>query len=253
VVLKRLHAATDGRGPRLVLVHGFHQNRNCWGPLAADLARDHEVVRVDLPGHGRSSGVAADAWATADLIVTTGGGATYIGYSMGGRLALHAALAHPSQVRALVVIGATAGIDDSAARRDRVERDELVARRIESEGVERFTSEWLAQPLFSGVPESMRFVEERLTNSAQGLAASLRRVGTGAQDPLWEKVSDIAGPVLVVAGANDDKFAAEGRRLVEAIGARAGLALIPGSGHSPHLERPAATLTVLRAWLDEHG
>ncbi|MGH9119435.1 MAG: alpha/beta fold hydrolase [Acidimicrobiales bacterium] len=246
----RLHAATDGRGPRLVLVHGFHQNRNCWGPLAADLARDHEVVRVDGPGHGRSSAVTADPWQTADLLAAAGGVATYIGYSMGGRLALHAALAHPSQVRALVVIGATAGIDDPAARRARVERDELLARRIEREGVERFTSEWLAQPIFAGIPEPMRFREERLTNTAPGLASSLRRAGTGAQDPLWEKVPDIDGPVLVVAGANDDKFTAEGRRLVEAIGARADLAVIPDAGHGPHLERPAATTTVVRAWLE---
>ncbi len=52
-----LYAEVDGHGPRLVLVHGFTQNRNCWGAIATELALDHEVVRVDAPGHGKSSDV----------------------------------------------------------------------------------------------------------------------------------------------------------------------------------------------------
>ena len=55
-----LHADVEGRGPRIVLVHGFTQNRNCWGRVASGLARDHEIVRVDAPGHGDSSHVRAD-------------------------------------------------------------------------------------------------------------------------------------------------------------------------------------------------
>ena len=124
-----------------------------------------------------------------------------------------------------------------------------MARRIEADGVASFTSEWLAQPLFSGLSDPMRFTAERLTNTSSGLAASLRRAGTGAQDPLWDKVSAIGVPVLVVAGADDAKFAAAARRLVDAIGDNANLALIAGAGHSPHLERPEATLAVVRSWL----
>ena len=60
-------------------------------------------------------------------------------------------------------------------------------------------------------------------------------------------------PVLVVAGEQDAKFTALGRRLVEAIGANAVLALVPGAGHAAHLERPEAFVSLLRPWLDEHG
>src|SRR3954447_20225907 len=97
-----LHAEVDGRGPRVVLVHGFAQNRNCWGPIATDLARDHEVTRLDVPGHGLSSSLTAGLWEGADLIAERGGRATYLGYSMGARFALHVALAHPAVVDALV-------------------------------------------------------------------------------------------------------------------------------------------------------
>jgi 2-succinyl-6-hydroxy-2,4-cyclohexadiene-1-carboxylate synthase len=247
-----LHAERDGSGPRLVLVHGFAQTRNCWGRAAQDLAADHEVVRIDAPGHGRSHAVRADPWDAADLLVEAGGEATYVGYSMGARLVLHAAVAHPEAVRGLVLVGATAGIDDPAARRARVERDEELARRLERDGVAAFVDDWLAQPLFAGLPDDARFVHERRTNTAAGLAAGLRLAGTGAQEPLWDRLAGIDAPTLVTAGEDDAKFAAEARRLVDAIGANATVVLVPGAGHSAHLERPDAWLAVVRPWLATH-
>jgi 2-succinyl-6-hydroxy-2,4-cyclohexadiene-1-carboxylate synthase len=244
-----LFAETDGAGPRLVLLHGFTQNRNCWGPVAADLAVGHELVRIDLPGHGRSGGVEAGLWDAARMVAEVGGPGTYLGYSMGGRVALHLAVAERDVVRRLIVVGATAGIDDPDARRARAAADERLALRLERDGVDAFLDGWLAQPLFAGIPEPMRFLAERRENTAAGLASSLRRAGTGVQEPLWDRLAAIVAPVLVVAGAGDEKFAAEGERLVEAIGDNAELALVPGTGHSPHLERPAEFLAVVRPWL----
>jgi 2-succinyl-6-hydroxy-2,4-cyclohexadiene-1-carboxylate synthase len=248
-----LYAEVDGSGPRLVLLHGFAQNRNCWGPAAADLAADHEVVRIDLPGHGRSTAAAdADLSTGARLIAAAGGPGTYIGYSMGGRFALHVALASPSNVHGLVLIGATGGIDDADNRVARVERDEALARTAEADGVEAFVDIWLAQPLFTGLSEPMQFRDERCTNSATALAASLRNAGTGTQEPLWDRLPHVDVPVLVVSGADDAKFAAEARRLVSTIGDRAELALIDGAGHSAHLERPAEFVARVRTWLADH-
>src|SRR3954463_5611613 len=141
-----LHAEVDGHGPRLVLVHGFAQNRNCWGPLAADLAADHEVVRIDAPGHGRSSTFPAGLRTGARLIADQGGPATYIGYSMGARFVLHLALANPELVHGFVTIGGTAGIDDRDERSARKVNDDALADRLEREGLELFLDAWLAQP-----------------------------------------------------------------------------------------------------------
>jgi len=248
-----LWAEREGAGRRLVLVHGFTQTGRHWAPVAAGLAADHEVVRVDAPGHGRSGAVAADLWTGAGLVAEQGGEATYVGYSMGGRLCLHVALARPDLVRGLVLLGATAGIDDPTERAARRDADEALARRLETDGLEPFLADWLAQPLFAGLHESAAGATARRENTPAGLASSLRLTGTGSQEPLWERLGELSMPVLVLAGAEDVKFAALGRRLVEAVGSDAVLALVPEAGHAAHLEQPAAFVALLRAWLAERG
>ncbi len=243
-----LHSETDGTGARLVLVHGFTQTGRCWGGVATDLAGDHEVVRVDAPGHGRS-GPALRLWDSAERLGDAGGSGTYVGYSMGGRLCLHLALARPALVQALVLIGATAGIDDPDERAERSARDEERARSLEALGLEAFLQAWLAQPLFAGLPPEATCLEARRENTVAGLAASLRLSGTGAQEPLWARLGAVDMPVLVVAGARDGRFVDIGRRLVSTIGTNAELAVVAGAGHAVHLEAPAAFLATRRGWL----
>jgi pimeloyl-ACP methyl ester carboxylesterase len=125
-----LHADHRGRGPRLVLVHGFTQTRRCWGTEADGLAVDHELVLVDAPGHGRSTDVAAGLLDGAALLADVGGDATYLGYSMGARFALHVALARPEVVRGLVLLSGTAGIEDDDERAARREQDRRTATRL---------------------------------------------------------------------------------------------------------------------------
>jgi pimeloyl-ACP methyl ester carboxylesterase len=127
-----------------------------------------------------------------------------------------------------------------------------MAERLEREGLSKFLDAWLAQPLFAGLDEAMQFREARKANTVDGLSESLRQAGTGSQDPLWDRLARIEVPVLVVAGALDEKFAAAGRRLVESIGANAELALVAGAGHAAHLEAPDDFLAILRPWLARH-
>lgn len=248
-----LHAERDGTGPRLVLVHGFTQTRRCWGPVAEDLAADHEVVRVDAPGHGRSSEVLAGLRGGGRLIADQGGEATYVGYSMGGRHLLHLALANPELVRGLVLLGATAGIDDPAARADRVEADRRTAARLRDLGLLDFLQEWVAQPMFAGIPPERQFLMERMENTVDGLEASLLQAGAGSQDPSWDHLHRLDMPVLVLAGEQDGKYVELGRRLQASIGENATFAAVPGAGHAAHLEQPEAFLAIVRPWLADHG
>ena len=241
-----------GHGPRLVLVHGFTQTARCWGAFADDLARDHELVLVDAPGHGGSSRVAADLPGGAELLGRAGGHGTYLGYSMGGRLALHLALARPELVERLVLVGATAGIDDPDQRAARRRADEGLADHLEEVGLEAFLDEWLAKPLFAGLTDEAAAREERLANEAGALATSLRRAGTGTQEPLWDRLGALAMPVLVLAGVDDVKFSALASRLGRAIGANATVALVPRAGHSAHLEAPGDAASIVRRWLRAH-
>lgn len=244
-----LAAEVWGRGERLVLAHGFTQNSRCWGPFGHDLAADHEVVAVDLPGHGRTDPAHddADLPASGRLLAGIGGDAVYIGYSMGGRAALHAALAHPERVLALVLIGATAGMDDPAARAARRQADEALAGDLVADGLPAFLERWLANPLFAGLPPAAAAVEQRLANRPEGLAASLRHTGTGTQEPLWGELAHLTMPVLVLAGADDAKFTAEGARLVEHL-PRARLRTLPGT-HAVHLAQPTAAAAAVRSFL----
>ena len=247
-----LHADRDGTGQRIVLVHGFTQTRNCWGPLASELARDHEVVRVDAPGHGMSSEVLAGLRGGGRLIADQGGEAIYLGYSMGGRFLIHLALANPELVRGLVLIGATAGIDDPAERAERAAADQATARRIRQLGLYEFVKTWIGMPMFAGLPPEHQFQTERMENTVEGLENSVVQAGTGSQDPSWDKLHRLDMPVLVVAGAQDEKYAALGERLVQSVGDNAELHLVPGAGHAAHLEAPEEFIAILRRWLEKH-
>ena len=197
-----LHVERRGEGPTLVLVHGFTQTGRSWGALADALAADHEVVLPDAPGHAGSSEVRADLPTGGDLLVEAAAGpATFVGYSMGARLCLHAALAHPDAVRGLVLVGGTAGLEDADERAARVEQDRATADRLEALGLDRFLEEWLAQPLFAGLGPDQAGLEERRRNTVAGLRSSLELAGTGAQDSLWDRLGELTMPVLAVAGA----------------------------------------------------
>lgn len=249
-----LHAEVVGPpgGNRLVLVHGFTQTGRCWGAFADDLVRDHELVLVDAPGHGGSTGVVAGLPDGALLLGDAGGPATYVGYSMGGRLALHLALARPDLVQRLVLIGATGGVDDDTERAARRAADDALADHVLEVGVAAFLDEWLAQPLFAGLTPAAAAREERLVNTADGLASSLRLAGTGTQEPLWDRLAAIDVPVLVLAGVDDAKFSAIAGRLARSIGPNATVALVPRAGHTAQLENPADTASIIRRWLRAH-
>ncbi len=234
-----------------MLAHGFTQNGRCWGPFGDHLAVDHEVVLVDLPGHGATPAAhdRADLWSAADLLVDAGGEAVYVGYSMGGRIALHAALRHPDAVLGLVLIGATAGIDDPTERAARRTADAALAERLVADGLERFLDGWLDGPLFAGLSDAAACREARLTNRPDGLAASLRHCGTGTQEPLWRRLHRLHRPAVIVAGAEDHKFTALGARLVQAM-PNASMTSVPGT-HAVQLEQPEQTAAAVRAFLSE--
>ena len=245
-----LHLVTDGgAGERVVLVHGFTQTLASMQPLAARLRDRYQVVRVDLPGHGGSPAPSSSFEEAAAALGETGGRAAYLGYSLGGRLCLRLALDRPDLVRALILVGASPGLDDPAERAARRAADAERAAEIERTGVERFLDRWLAQPLFATLPAERAGRADRLTNSAANLAESLRRHGTGAQQPLWDRLPSLRMPVLLLAGAADAKFSALANRMATTIGPTARVALLPGAGHAAHLESPDETATLVREFL----
>jgi 2-succinyl-6-hydroxy-2,4-cyclohexadiene-1-carboxylate synthase len=218
--------------------------------VAARLAGRWQVVRVDLPGHGGSGGVRVGFAEAAGLVGEAGGAGVYCGYSLGGRLCLRLALDRPDLVRGLVLVGASPGIADPDVRARRRAADEALAAGIERDGVAAFLDRWLAGPLFASLPAEAAGRAERLANTADGLASALRRLGPGAQAPLWDRLGALRPPTLLVAGAKDAKFAAIARRMADAAGGHARVALVQGAGHAVPLERPAELAALVEELLD---
>lgn len=234
---------SSGPVATVVLLHGFTQTGASWQPVVTRLgghgttSRPITVRCPDLPGHGDRGEVVTDLDGAARLVADECGRAVYVGYSMGGRVALHLALARPDLVERLVLVGATPGIEDADERAARVADDEQLAQRIERDGVERFLESWLSLPLFASLPPEARSLDTRLVNTATGLASSLRTCGTGRQADLWGRLGQIRCPTVVVAGQHDEKFADIGRRMT-ALLPDARFVAVAGAGHAVHLERP---------------
>jgi 2-succinyl-6-hydroxy-2,4-cyclohexadiene-1-carboxylate synthase len=246
-----LFAEQVGKGSPVVLVHGFTQTHRSWQPVVERLAPLHTLITVDAPSHGQSDPIRVGMWDGARELAATAGRAAYVGYSMGGRLCLHLALERPDVVERLVLVSTTGGIDDEAGRAARRAADDMLAKQVEAEGVAAFVDRWLSQPLFAHLPPEAGGREDRLANTAGGLTASLRLAGTGAMEPLWDRLAGLAMPVLVLAGELDAKYVEAGRRLVDTIGANASMVLVPGAGHACHLERPDAFCLIVADFLGE--
>lgn len=243
---------TWGSGPAVILLHGFTGSGAAWASfrgawqgfrcIAPDLLGHGETECPTDPGRYTMGEVVEDLLALMDALRVSRAG--LIGYSMGGRLALHLALAAPERFWALVLESASPGIEDPSEREARRLSDEALAQMIEREGVAAFVDQWESQPLFAtqarlpaAVRQSLR--RQRLCNRPEGLANSLRGMGAGAQEPLWGRLGEISVPALVLAGELDPKYRDIAQRTAALL--PIGRAeVVSGAGHAIHLERPAA-------------
>jgi 2-succinyl-6-hydroxy-2,4-cyclohexadiene-1-carboxylate synthase len=256
-----LNVEIAGDGYPLLLLHGFTGSAATWRPFASEWG-GFRTIAVDLAGHGGSDAPLDEsryamercvAGLTAILDALSVERAAVLGYSMGGRVALHLALAAPERVAAIVLESASPGIEDRRERAARVASDRALADRIERDGIETFVDSWEQLPLWatqSRLPESVRRAlrAQRLRNDASGLANSLRGMGAGAQEPVLARLGELSTPALLVAGEHDQKYRDLAAAMQERIvGAR--VHIIEGAGHAVHLERPEVFAPIVKEFL----
>ena len=245
-------------GVPVVVLHGFTGSAQAMAPLTEPLAARlaARIICPDLVGHGRSEAPGdLDLYRVESMAGQIAGLADalnvetfhLVGYSMGGRVALRLGCAASPRLRSLTLIGASAGIAEPEQRRQRAQIDAARAERIFAD-FEAFVDEWMADPLFAGQAAlgetHLRAARaQRLASDPQGLARSLLAGGTGAMEPLHERLGDCDTPTRLLVGAQDTKFCAIADQLAAGL-PRAGVIRIDGAGHAAHVEQPAAAAAV---------
>ncbi len=228
---------------RVVYVHGFLGADAMWQHVMRDGA-----VAVGLPGHetGQDHRRYLDAGATffdaaiQFLSRLPEEQCTLVGYSMGARLALCAALVAPEQVTALVLIGANPGLPEGPVREERRAFEESLCTRIEEKGLASFVDWWQTRPLFDSQQSLSKEVlaaqrAMRLCHDPVQVVRAVRAMGLAAMPDLGKHLQELRMPVTWVAGENDVKFADIARRSA-ALTPLGRVQIISGCGHNPVLE-----------------
>jgi 2-succinyl-6-hydroxy-2,4-cyclohexadiene-1-carboxylate synthase len=227
---------------QVLFVPGFMQRGDAWRPVAELLPERYPSTLLDHREHTFEGRLAE--------IAEAGEGSVLVGYSLGGRLALRAALRDPDRYAAIVTVGATAGIEEPAVRSARAEADERLAGWMEATPIEDIVGVWERQPLFADQSDAL--VEEqregRLAHQPRDLALILRTAGQGVLPPVWHDLHRLTVPLLAMAGARDEGYSKAARRLAESV-PNGRVELIEEAGHAPQLQRPDVVAERLAAFL----
>lgn len=258
-------SSTKGSGEQVIIIHGFTGSADAMAPLV-DRLDGYRCITVDLVGHGRSPSpidlapysVEAMAASVAGLAAGAGDGPCHlVGYSMGGRVALALADAYPEICRSLTLISATAGIVNASERTQRRQSDQALADRIDQQGLPHFVEHWMALPMWDTLRANLSSaawqasIDQRLRSDAAGLANSLRAAGTGAMEPLWDRLGALDVPTLLMCGELDAKFVTIGHEM-DSLLPDSELVVLACAGHAAHLEAPDDCARAIRRHLADH-
>jgi len=241
--------AIDPAQADVVLVPGFMQGARSWEPVLGRIGRRYRARALEHRVHDFEGRL-------AEIDGATRRGAALVGYSLGGRLALRAALRaadDPGRFGALVTLGAGAGIEDPRERSQRRAADDELAGWIRSRPIEEVVARWERLPALAGQAYALVAAQraDRLTHEPARLAELLRSAGQGALEPSWDLLETLETPLLALAGERDPRYAAAAQRIA-ALATHGRARVIPGAGHAAHLEQPAAFAAALLEFLDEH-
>ena len=235
----------------LVLLHGFGGTHRAWDPVLSEL--DHERYNPlvpDLRGHGTKAGVRPISFdgCVGDVLAAAPDRFVLCGYSMGGRVAQHVALAAPERVTRLILVSSGAGIADPVVRERRIAEDLAFAEDLDHMTIEQYADRWMANPLFDGTDaEAARWWrEDLLRNDPAALADVLRGIGGGAMEPFWDRLGALTMPVTVIAGSRDEKFVRWATEDYPARLPRAEVHVVDGAGHGLPREAPVELAALIQ-------
>lgn len=247
------------REPHFIFIHGTFGQGSDWKLVRGHLHHilDCSSSVLDLPGHGaRPLQTTQDIFeqlvhAVRDELKQP---SIMVGYSLGGRVALHAALRTESTVsmRGLIVEGANPGIDDVSQRSERARLDAQRAEEIERDGLTAFLDRWYRLPLFGFEEDDeaarMKLVNKRAAHQdPSSIARILREASPGRVPSLWPVLSKLSLPLAFIHGSKDKRYADIGERL-RVTCPHARVHSIANAGHNAHDENPEAFAEIVAAF-----
>jgi 2-succinyl-6-hydroxy-2,4-cyclohexadiene-1-carboxylate synthase len=256
----------DPEHPAVLFLHGFMGRGGDWTPIVNDLKKSFYCICLDFPGHGENATAdVGNAWSMdaviAGLIELLDKydleRCALVGYSMGGRLALHLAVSYPERFTRIVLESASPGLKTEKERKQRRRHDDNLACQLEAavgdpKLFREFLEQWSELPIFASLQGHpalrAKLIENRLANDPERLAASLRAMGSGAQTSLWEQLAAYTLPTLLMVGALERKFGIIAEEMSACCPMMA-IEVLENCGHNVHFENPSGYTTVIKSFL----
>ncbi len=251
------------KNPPLVFLHGFLGSGKSWVNIAESFSENYFCILPDLPGHGEN--INLDIYSPLNFDVLTEWLLRLLdeipapkihltGYSLGGRAALTFACRYPERILTLTLESASPGIIDSNERARRNDEDSSRAESILKDGMSAFIEKWYRMPLFASLnsqPEKLSAIKEAASrNDPRWMAKVIRELSPGLQTPLWDSLSKLSFPVLLIAGGKDEKYVQVIHKMTERIPS-AQKNIVPEAGHNVHAEQPEIYISLLSEFLSK--
>lgn len=252
-----LYVETQGQGPDLVMLHGWGLHGGIFDAIAPILAQEFTLHRVDLPGHGRSDNIEGDysLKAVAEAVLTVAPShASWLGWSLGGRVVMQAALLQPQRIDKLIAVAASPKFlaeDDWPGVESRVL--EGFASSLEQDYHKTLNQFLAIQAMGSErAREEIRILREGLFAHGEPQLSALRgALGILQTADLRDQLGQIQCPTLFLAGQRDTLMPVAAAEQSAAMVVNGQLAVIAGAGHGPFISHPDQFLQVVRPFL--HG
>ena len=254
------------KNPSLVFLHGFLGSGKSWHDIAQTFSENYFCILPDLIGHGENTNHDINSPLNFDVLIEwlarlldkiPAPKIHLVGYSLGGRVALHFATHYPERVHSLVLESASPGIVDEDERAKRLAEDSARAESILKDGMSAFVEKWYQMSLFASLnnhPETLSPIKDAAKqNDPRWMAKAVVELSPGLQTPLWDSLSIFSFPVLLVAGEKDEKYVQVIRKMAGMI-SNSQSVIVTEVGHNTHAEQPETYISLLKDFLsrDRH-
>ncbi|QFU20635.1 2-succinyl-6-hydroxy-2,4-cyclohexadiene-1-carboxylate synthase [Shewanella eurypsychrophilus] len=238
----------DNTKPALVMLHGFLGDKSDWSDLLRELTQYFYCVCIDLPGHGKSETMTLETSGfvqvanAIQLSLSQLNISKYhlLGYSLGGRIAMHIAKLHYENLLSLNLESAHPGLINNNDKASRLKNDKQWSYKLSTQTIESFLVDWYQQGVFAELSTSAidNLVEKRRDNHPQSLQSIYLPTSLAQQENLWQLPNQVEFVCHYYVGDKDCKFADLAKRWQNVSSIK--VHTIKNAGHNVHLAAPAS-------------